>query len=227
MVEDDGKGMDPAKLKASAIEKGFLDPEKAGELTTPEALLLVCIPGFSTAREVSDVSGRGVGMDAVNSTIQSLAGSLAIESEPGRGSRMILKLPLTITIINVLLAKVSPFSVAIPVTSILHTMELKRSLIARTESQEVFSMGDETVPILSLYSIFSAHSARPESEYVSLLITEVKGRKVGLAVDSFLGQQEVFVKPLGRPLARLRGLAGGAILGDGEIVFVLDVANLL
>jgi two-component system, chemotaxis family, sensor kinase CheA len=226
-VEDDGRGMDPAKLLASAIEKGFLDPVKAAELTTREALLLVCIPGFSTAREVSDVSGRGVGMDAVNSTMQSLAGSLAIESEAGRGSRMILKLPLTITIINVLLAKVYPFSVAIPVTNILHTMELRRGLIATSENQEVFYMGEETVPILSLQRIFSAHPARPASEYVSLLITEVKGRKVGLAVDSFLGQQEVFVKPLGRPLARLRGLAGGAILGDGETVFVLDIANLL
>jgi two-component system, chemotaxis family, sensor kinase CheA len=226
-VEDDGRGMDPAKLLASAMEKGFIDPGKAAGLTNREALLLVCIPGFSTAREVSDVSGRGVGMDAVNSTIQSLSGSLAIESEPGRGSRMILKLPLTITIINVLLAKVSPFSVAIPVTNILHTMELRRSLIAKSENQQVFNMGEETVPIMNLSRIFPANTARPESEYVSLLITEIKGRKVGLAVDSFLGQQEVFVKPLGRPLARVRGFAGGAILGDGEIVFVLDVANLL
>jgi two-component system chemotaxis sensor kinase CheA len=226
-VEDDGRGMDPAKLMASAVGKGFLDPGKAAEMTTREALLLVCIPGFSTAREVSDVSGRGVGMDAVNSTIQSLAGSLAIESEPGRGSRMILKLPLTITIINVLLAKVSPFSVAIPVTNILHTMELRKGDIRNSENQQLFYMGEETVPILSLSRIFSAHAVRPEREYVSLIITEVKGRKVGLAVDSFLGQQEVFVKPLGRPLSRVRGFAGGAILGDGEIVFVLDVANLL
>jgi len=227
IVEDDGRGMDPAKLLASALEKGFLDPEHAGELTIRETLLLVCIPGFSTALEVTDVSGRGVGMDAVNSTIQSLSGSLAIESEQGQGSRIILKLPLTITIINALLAKVTPFSVAIPVTNILQTLEVRRSLITKPENQEVFYMGDEAVPILSLNRIFAAHTALPESEFVSLFIAEVKGRKVGLAVDRFLGQQEVFVKPLGRPLARLRGLAGCATLGDGEIVFVLDVANLL
>jgi len=227
VVEDDGRGMDPAKLMASALEKGFLDPEHAGELTIRETLLLVCIPGFSTALEVTDVSGRGVGMDAVNSTIQSLSGSLAIESEQGQGSRIILKLPLTITIINALLAKVTPFSVAIPVTNILQTLEVRRSLITKPENQEVFYMGDEAVPILSLNRIFAAHTALPESEFVSLFIAEVKGRKVGLAVDRFLGQQEVFVKPLGRPLAKLRGLAGGATLGDGEIVFVLDVANLL
>ena len=105
VVEDDGRGMDPAKLLASAIEKGFLRPEKAAELSTRETLLLICMPGFSTAREVTDVSGRGVGMDAVSSTIKSLSGSLAIESEQGRGSKIILNLPLTITIINVLLAQ--------------------------------------------------------------------------------------------------------------------------
>ncbi|HEX2768293.1 MAG TPA: chemotaxis protein CheA, partial [Geobacteraceae bacterium] len=227
VVEDDGRGMDPAKLLASAVDKGFLGPEKASELSTRETLLLICMPGFSTAREVTDVSGRGVGMDAVSSTIQSLAGSLAIESEQGRGSRIILKLPLTITIINVLLARINPFSIAIPVTNILYTMELRRSLISRQEKQELFYMEDEAVPIMSLNHIFAASAPSSDGEFISLFITEVKGRKVGFAVDRFLGQQEVFVKPLGRPLAKLRGLAGGAILGDGEIVFILDVANLL
>ena len=227
IVEDDGRGMDPAKLLASAIDKGFLKPEKASGLSTRETLLLICIPGFSTAREVTDVSGRGVGMDAVSSTIQSLAGSLAIESEQGRGSRIILKLPLTITIINVLLARINPFSIAIPVTNILYTMELRRSLISRREKQEQFYMGDEAVPIMSLNHILAGSAPPSDGEFISLFISEVKGRKVGFAVDRFLGQQEVFVKPLGRPLVKLRGLAGGAILGDGETVFVLDVANLL
>ena len=227
VVEDDGRGMDPAKLLASAIDKGFLRPEKAGELSPRETLLLICMPGFSTAREVTDVSGRGVGMDAVSSTIQSLAGSLAIESEQGRGSRIILKLPLTITIINVLLARINPYSIAIPVTNILYTMELRRSQIIRREKQELFYMEDEAVPIMGLNHIFAASAPSSDSEFISLFIAEVNGRKVGFAVDRFLGQQEVFVKPLGRPLAKLRGLAGGAILGDGEIVFILDVANLL
>ncbi len=227
VVEDDGRGMDPAKLLASAIDKGFLRPEKAGELSPRETLLLICMPGFSTAREVTDVSGRGVGMDAVSSTIQSLAGSLAIESEQGRGSRIILKLPLTITIINVLLARINPYSIAIPVTNILYTMELRRSQISCREKQELFYMEDEAVPIMGLNHIFAASAPSSDGEFISLFIAEVKGRKVGFAVDRFLGQQEVFVKPLGRPLAKLRGLAGGAILGDGEIVFILDVANLL
>jgi two-component system chemotaxis sensor kinase CheA len=224
VVEDDGRGMDPAKLLSSAIERGFLKPEKASELSLRETLQLICMPGFSTAREVTDVSGRGVGMDAVSSTLQSLAGNLVIESEQGRGSKIILRLPLTITIINVLLAKIGRFSVAIPVTNILHTLEFKRSGLV---DQEIFYMGDEAVPIMSLNHFFDSSAPSSDSEFISVFISEVKGRKIGVAVDRFLGQQEVFVKPLGRPLARLKGVAGGAILGDGEIVFILDVANLL
>jgi two-component system chemotaxis sensor kinase CheA len=216
--------MDPAKLLSSAIEKGFLKPEKASELSLRETMQLICMPGFSTAREVTDVSGRGVGMDAVSSTLQSLAGSLVIDSERGRGSRIILRLPLTITIINVLLARIGQLSVAIPVTNILHTLELKRSGL---EEQEIFHLGDEAVPIMRLNQFLGVSAPSTDIGYISLFITEVKGHKVGVAVDRFLGQQEVFVKPLGRPLARLKGLAGGAILGDGEIVFILDVANLL
>lgn len=227
VVADDGKGMDPAELTASAIDKGFIKPEKGKTLSTREALMLICIPGFSTAREVTDVSGRGVGMDSVSSTIKSLSGSLAIESEPGKGSKMILKLPLTITIINVLLARVTPFSVAIPVTNILHTLELKRSMISTLEKMKVFFLEDEAIPLLSLNHIFAVPYTPASSEFVSLFITEVKGRKIGYAVDRFLGQQEVFVKPLGRPLNKMKGLAGGAILGDGEVVFILDVADLL
>ena len=140
---------------------------------------------------------------------------------------MILKLPLTITIINVLLARITPFSVAIPVTNILHTMELKRSMITTMEKMKVFFLEDETIPLLSLNHIFAVPYSPASSEFVSLFIAEVKGRKVGFAVDRFLGQQEVFVKPLGRPLAKMRGLAGGAILGDGEVVYILDVADLV
>jgi two-component system chemotaxis sensor kinase CheA len=227
VVEDDGRGMDPAGLLKAAIEKGFLDPAGASALSLQETFLLTCIPGFSTAREVTDVSGRGVGMDSVNSTIRSLGGTLTIESELGLGSRIIIRLPLTISIINVLLAKVTAFSVAIPVTNITRTMEVRRSLITQRENREHFFLDDEEIPIFSLNKIFADPEAHSDKVYLPIFITEVKGRKVGFSVDRFLGQQEVFVKPLRRPLSRLRGFSGGAVLGDGEIVFVLDVANLL
>jgi two-component system chemotaxis sensor kinase CheA len=227
ITEDNGRGMDPAKLIASAIDKGLIKPEKGKLLSKQEALLLACIPGFSTAREITDVSGRGVGMDAVRSTIQSLAGSLAIESEVGEGSRIILKLPLTMAIINVLLAEVNGFLVAIPVTNILRTLDVRRRQISVIGKQKVLYLDDEAVPLLSLNSILGVPFTPSAREFVSLFVVEIKGRKVGLAVDRFLGQQEVFTKPLRRPLAKLKGLAGGAILGDGKVVFILDVANLL
>lgn len=227
VVEDDGRGMDPAKLLKAAIEKGFIDLARASALSLQETFLLTCIPGFSTAREVTDVSGRGVGMDSVNSTIQSLGGSLAIESEMGIGSRIIIRLPLTISIINVLLAKVTPFSVAIPVTNISRTMEVRRSQITRRDNREHFFLEDDEVPIYSLNNIFAAGETLSERIYLPIFVSEIKGRKIGFSVEKFLGQQEVFVKPFGRPFSKMRGFAGGAVLGDGDIVFVLDVANLL
>lgn len=226
-IEDNGRGMDPAKIIALAVDKGLVKPEKGRLLSKREALLLTCLPGFSTVREITDISGRGVGMDAVRSTIQSLAGSLAIESEVGTGSRIILKLPLTMAIINVLLAEVTGLSVAIPVTSIMRILDVSRRLIFSRGSEEFFYLDDAAVPLLRLDRIIDAPHVGEDGEFVSLFIAEIKGRKVGLAVDRFLGQQEVFIKPLHRPLAKLKGLAGGAILGDGKVVFLLDIANLL
>ncbi len=226
-VADDGRGMDAGQLTARAVEKGFISAEKGKALSAREALLLVCTPGFSTALEVTEVSGRGVGMDSVNSTVRSLSGSLAIESEPGRGSSFTLKLPLTTTIINALLAKVSSFSVAVPVTNILQTMELRPSAISTADGQQVFYLGDEAIPLLALRRIFAIAEEPTEAEFVPLFIVESLGRRVGLAVDRFVGQQQVFVKPLGRPLEKMKGLAGGAILGDGEVVFILDLASLI
>ncbi len=226
-IEDDGRGMDPARLIASALDKGLITSEEAKTLSPQDALLLTCIPGFSTAREVTDVSGRGVGMDAVRSTIRSLGGSLALDSEVGRGSRITLKLPLTIAIINVLLVKCANLTLAVPVTSILRTMEIGRSDIASRGKGKFLELDGEAVPLVSMNRIFGLQAPSPSGSVIPLFVGEVKGRRVGLVVDRFLGQQEVFVKPLGRPLVRMKGLTGGATLGNGEVVFILDVANIL
>ena len=226
-IEDDGRGMDPAKLIASALDKGLIKPEEARGLSPREAFLLTCIPGFSTAQEVTDVSGRGVGMDVVRSTIRSLGGSLAIDSEVGRGSRIALKLPLTIAIINVLLVKCANLTLAVPVTRILRTLEIGRSEITTRGKQKYIYLDDEAIPLVSMNRIFGIQAASPPGPGIPLFVGEVKGRRVGLVVDRFLGQQEVFVKSLGRPLGKMKGLAGGAILGNGEVVFILDIANIL
>src|SRR6266581_1807601 len=226
-IEDNGRGMDPANLIASALAKGVITPAEAKLFTPRDAFLLTCRPGFSTAREITDVSGRGVGMDVARSTIQALGGSLAIDSEVGRGTRIILKLPLTIAIINVLLVGCAELTFAVPVTSIYRTLEIRREEIATRGRQKVFYLGEEPIPLLSMNRVFGMQSPPHRDKIVPLLVSEVRGRKVALAVDRFLGYQEVFVKPLGRPLGRIKGLAGGAILGNGNVVFILDIANIL
>ncbi|HEY6873762.1 MAG TPA: chemotaxis protein CheA [Geobacteraceae bacterium] len=226
-VADDGRGMDPAKLTASALARGIITPEEARLLTPRDALFLTCHPGFSTAERITDVSGRGVGMDAARTTIQSLGGTLAIESEAGRGTRIIIRLPLTIAIIDVLLVGCGDLTCAVPVTAIQRTLEIRRDAITTHGRRKVFYLDDEPIQLLSMARIFRMPAPPPAGKFIPLFVSEVKGRRVALVVDRLLGHQEVFVKPLGRPLGRMKGLSGGAILGNGEVVSILDVANIL
>jgi len=226
-VRDDGRGMDPQQMTEAAIRKGVITPEEAELLSPRQALMLACIPGFSTAKEVTDVSGRGVGMDAVNAAIQKLGGSLGIESEPGRGSTFTLRLPMTIAIIHALIVQCGPVKGAVPVTAVHRTVELNRRQIETVGKRQMFQLDGETVPLLSLNRILGLPLGRFPNGILPLFVTEAKGRRVGIVVDRLLGQHELFVKPLGRPLSKLAGLAGGATLGDGEIVTILDLADLL
>lgn len=226
-VSDDGRGMDPQVMIAAAIRKKLISPEEAVVLSPRQALMLSCLPGFSTAKEVTDVSGRGVGMDAVNASIQKMGGSLSIDSEPGTGSRFTLMVPMTIAIIHALVVQCGKVKVAVPVTAVHRTVELRREQAETVGKRQLFQLDDESVPLISLNRILGLPLGRFPSGIVPLFVTEAKGRRVGLVVDRFLGQHELFVKPLGRPLSKVRGVAGGATLGDGEIVTILDIADLL
>ncbi|HJV35061.1 chemotaxis protein CheA [Geomonas sp.] len=226
-VSDDGRGMEPSRIIQAALEKGFISQEESERLSPRQALMLSCIPGFSTAKEVTDVSGRGVGMDAVNASIQKLGGTLAIDSEPGVGSRFTLRLPMTIAIIHALIVQCGPIKMGVPVTVVHRTVELRREQVETVGKRQVFHLDDEPIQLLSLNRVLGLPLGRFPSGIVPLFVTEAKGRRVGLVVDRLLGQHELFVKPLGRPLSRLHGLAGGAILGDGEVVTILDIADLL
>ncbi|OGU06426.1 MAG: chemotaxis protein CheA [Geobacteraceae bacterium GWC2_58_44] len=226
-VSDDGRGMDPQVMIAAAIRKRLITPEEAVLLSPRQALMLACIPGFSTAKEVTDVSGRGVGMDAVNASIQKLGGSLTIESEPGVGSRFTLMVPMTIAIIHALVVQCGKVKGAVPVTAVHRTVELRREQVESIGKRQVFQLDGEAIPLLSLNRVLGLPLGRFTSGIIPLFVTEAKGRRIGLVVDRLLGQHELFVKPLGRPLSRLKGVAGGATLGDGEIVTILDVADLL
>ncbi len=226
-VRDDGRGMEPQAMIHAAVRKGLITPEE-GELLSPrQALMLSCIPGFSTAKEVTDISGRGVGMDAVNAAIGKLGGTLGIESEPGQGTTITLKLPLTIAIIHTLLVQCGQIKAAIPVNAVQRTVELSRRQIETVGKRQMFQLDDEAIPLLSLNRVLGLPLGRFPDGILPLFVTEAKGRRVGIVVDRLLGQHELFVKRLGRPLDRMAGLAGGATLGDGEIVTILDISELL
>jgi two-component system chemotaxis sensor kinase CheA len=226
-VEDDGRGIDAERITLAAVQKGFISREKAAGLPVAEKLMLICHAGFSTAERVTEISGRGVGMDVVKTTIQSLGGTLSISSVPGQGSCFLLRLPLTIAIVNVLLVKVGRFTLAIPLTAVLRTLDLKREEVAIIDDQEVFFLDDETMPIFHLGRFLNMPQDAGNADTAPLFITEFKGRRVALQVDKLLGNQEVFVKPLARPLSVIEGLCGATVLGDGEVVFILDVLNRL
>lgn len=226
-VSDDGRGMDPSHLIAAAIAKGLVKKEEGAKMSGRQALMLICIPGFSTARQVSAISGRGVGMDVVRSSLQSLGGDLVIESHPGKGSRFLLSLPLTISIIPILLVACSALTVAFPVAKVFRTIDIRRSDILTRGKRKYFVLGEEEIPLISLHHLLGLRLAPVRGAAVPVVVAEIRGRKAGLIVDRFVGQQEVFVKPLGKPLNRMQGIFGGAILGDGQVVFILDPTNLV
>ncbi|MDD2319038.1 MAG: chemotaxis protein CheA [Geobacteraceae bacterium] len=226
-ITDNGKGMDHRRLVAAAVEKGLIRQEEAAVLSPQQALMLICLPGFSTATQVTDVSGRGVGMDAVRASLQAIGGSLGIESAPGTGSRFSLSLPLTISIIQILLVRCASLEVAIPVTKILRTVDLRKDAVLTRGKRKYFRLGEDDIPLVSLHRLLDLPLSPIKGESVPAVVVEMKGRMVGLVVDRLVGQQDVFVKPLGSPLNRMKGIFGGAILGDGQVIFIIDPANLL
>lgn len=226
-VTDDGRGMDPAVIAAAAVAKGVVSAEEAGQLTPRQQLLLTCAPGFSTASAVTEVSGRGVGMDAVQATVQKLGGTLTIDSEPGVGSRFTLRLPLSVAIIHALMIRCGAFKGAVPVTAVHRSVEFRREELRSEGGRRVLDLDDVPIPVFSLSRVLGLPPGQFPDGFLPLVVTEVKGRRIGVMVDELLGQHELFIKPLGRPLSSLKGVAGGATLGDGEVVCLLDLADLL
>jgi two-component system chemotaxis sensor kinase CheA len=234
-LEDDGRGMDPDHLRRVAVGKGLLTADQAAALSDAEALELIARPGFSTAARVTDVSGRGVGMDVVKTTIERLHGSLVIESVPGEGSTFTLKLPMSLAVISVLLVRVGSERYAIPMYQVGTTIEVGGGDIQRAQGQEVVGLDGELVPLLRLGRALGCppngaparqDGAGDRVAPLYAVLTEVRGRDVGMVVDEILGVRDVLVKPLGKALRGLRGFAGLTILGDGSVVLILDVNGL-
>jgi two-component system chemotaxis sensor kinase CheA len=225
-VADDGRGMDPARLAQKAVEKKLITPAQAYNISRQAALMLVCAPGFSTAIQVSDVSGRGVGMDAVKTAVHILGGTLSIESENGRGSRFILRLPITVSIIHALLVECGKLTLAFPVNTVSRTIELRRGDIFEENGHKVFALDNRHIPLKSLNRLLRQPLPQGTGPIVPAVVSETGGAMTGLVTDRFLGQEEIFVKPLGAPLSRMKNLTGGTITGDGRIVFVVDASTL-
>lgn len=225
-VADDGQGMDADRLREKALDRGLITTAQAKNLSDREALMLVCQPGFSTAAAITETSGRGVGMDVVKAAVVNLGGTLEILSEPGQGSRFQMRLPLSISIIKILLVSCAGHALAIPITRVQTTLDLATSKIQTFGKQRAFGLEEE---LISLYSLNAAlglpESAGGETSWV--VLTEVQGRLIGLQVDHFLGQREAFVKSLGFPLNLLTGLSGATVEADGQIVFIVDPSSLL
>jgi two-component system chemotaxis sensor kinase CheA len=226
IVEDDGRGMDPARLAQKAVEKGLLTPAQAYNLSRQAALMLVCAPGLSTATEVSEISGRGVGMDAVRTAVHLLGGTLAIESETGRGSRFVLRLPITVSIIHALLVECGALTIAFPVNTVARTIELRRQDVFEESGRKMFMLDGRHIPLKSLNRLLKQPLPQGLGPAVPAVVSETGGSMTGLVTDRFLGQEEIFVKPLGIPLNRMKSLTGGTITGDGRIVFVVDASTL-
>lgn len=225
-VADDGRGMDPALIRHKILEKGLLTPGQVKNLRDRDVLQWVCHPGFSTAAAVTETSGRGVGMDVVKAAVENLGGLLDIQSQPGAGTRIQLQLPLSVAIIQVLLVECAGHTVAIPITRVLRTLEVPRREVRSSGRQLVIRLDEDVVPLLSLHKALGLPAAAG-SAGVQMVVTELRGRRVGLVVDRLAGQREVFVKALDFPLDQVSGLAGAAVLGDGHIVFLIDPQTLL
>lgn len=225
-MEDDGRGMSAEKLKSAAITRGHLTQEAASRLTDREAFLLACLPGVSTARDVSDISGRGVGMDAVKRSIENVGGTLEIESELGRGTRFILRLPLTVAVVQLLLVKVGEEVFGLPIAKVVGAVEADEATLSHSRETPLLAYGTGLVPVHSLGALLEV----PQEKGVGVqpyVVMESEAGRVGLRVDGLLGQEEVVLKALSRPLDLIPGLAGVTILGSGRPVFILDVPRLL
>ncbi|HEY9204845.1 MAG TPA: chemotaxis protein CheA [Candidatus Methanoperedens sp.] len=223
---DDGKGMNPEKFRDVAVKKGIMSKEEAAKLTDTEALNLSYMAGFSTAEKVTDVSGRGVGMDVVRTKIEALGGSVKLESKVGEGTKLILKLPLTVAIIHSLMVKVAKDIYAIPITNVIRDLAIKKDMIKTIKGEEVILMRGEVLPIIWLHRLFGINTNGTEELIV--VVVERGGSNVGLVVDQVIGQQEVIIKKLDNSLLKgVKGFAGATILGDGNVALILDVGTLI
>jgi two-component system chemotaxis sensor kinase CheA len=227
-VEDDGRGIDPEKIRRKAIEKKLVTEQEANSINDKDILNFIFLPGFSTASKVTNVSGRGVGLDVVKANITKLNGMIDLQSTPGQGTKFILKLPLTLAIIQGLLVEVRGEIFIIPLSSVLEVVRVPRTQVHSIKDKEIIRLRDSILPIVHLGKIFNLnHSVNEEErENLYIVVLGLAEKKLGVVVDGLLGQKEVVIKSLGSYLSNVKGIAGATILGDGTVRMIIDVAQI-
>lgn len=228
MVEDDGKGINPNVIKGKAVEKGLISQEDADKMDDNEAVRLVFLPGFSTADVITDVSGRGVGMDVVRSKIESLGGLIDVETKIDQGSKFKIRLPLTLAIIQALLVKVHAEIYAIPLGNIDSTINITMDDIKTIQNKEVILLRGQIIPIIRLADVLNVPEANDtENNELFVVVVHMGEQKAGIIVDNLIGQQEIVIKTLGNLLTGIKVIAGATILGNGQVALILDVGTLM
>jgi two-component system chemotaxis sensor kinase CheA len=237
-VSDNGKGMSPDEIRAKAVERGVVSAEEAKTLSDNESFMLICSPSFSMATEITDISGRGVGMDAVRHLVESFNGKLEIKSKKGEGSTFVMQLPLTLAIIQALLVRVNKETYAVPLTSVSEIANIDPSAIKTIERREFLMLRNEVIPLVRLDRTFeidritNAARANTPTEYTPIpansyaVIVDISGKKTGLVVGSLIGQRQIVIKTLTGILRYTKYFSGATILGDGRVIMILDVASL-
>jgi two-component system chemotaxis sensor kinase CheA len=225
-VEDDGKGIDGERVKAAAVQKGMISEAEAASLNEEESINLIFSSGISTTKVVNDVSGRGVGLDIVRTNIQRLNGSVTVETWKGRGTRFQISLPLTLAIVPTLLVKVGNNTLAIPLVTVLETLRVAVKDIQTINTRPIIRLRDKVLPLMDMAEAFEFDDASEEKDYKHVVVVGLGKQIMGLAVDSLLGQEEVVVKSLGSLIGDIIGIASAAILGDGQVILIVDVQDL-
>lgn len=225
-VEDNGGGVNAKKVQEIAISKGLITAQEAERMTLEETVHLLFYPGFSTAKNVSDVSGRGVGLDVVKSKIEALNGEIFVDSKDGIGTKFIIKLPLTLAIIQALMVVVGDEVYAVPLSSVDETTMITKEEIKMVQNQEVMMMRGNVLPIYRLNTLLDAPHCAGEQPEMYVVVVRKAERQIGLIVDTLIGQQEIVIKSLGKVLGGIPGIAGAIVAGDGNVRLILDIATL-
>jgi len=223
VIEDDGRGIDIDKVKKKALEKGIISQDRLEKMTEKEVLSLIFHPGFSTADQVSEVSGRGVGMDVVMNTVMNFRGTIDIETQKGKGTKVIMAFPLTVGIIRALMVSISNRNFAIPIYSVLEIIQQENATITTVSGEDVLILRESTIPLINLADVLGIRN----SKIGYVIISQLGNQRVSFTVEELYGDEEIVVKPLGKIFGEIEGISGATITGDGNVVLILDLAGIL